>query len=112
MGDQPGHVLDAVVLGADRTLAHPALQMGDVRGLGAMVAFELVEDRQSKTAAPELTNCVVAECEKRGLIVLPCGTRANVVRILPPLTIEDELLDEALDILEASIEAAFSEPAR
>ena len=82
-------------------------RLGDVRGLGAMVAFELVKDRESKQADPELTNRIVAECEQRGLIVLPCGTRANVVRLLPPLTIEDDLLDEALQLLEASIEAAF-----
>lgn len=84
-------------------------RVGDVRGLGAMVAFEMVEDRTSRTAAPLLTNAIVAEAEKRGLIVLPCGTRANVVRLLPPLTISDETLSEALDILEASIEAALSQ---
>jgi 4-aminobutyrate aminotransferase/(S)-3-amino-2-methylpropionate transaminase len=85
-------------------------RVGDVRGLGAMVAIELVEDRGSKAAAPQLTNAIVAEAEKRGLIVLPCGTRANVVRLLPPLTISDETLSEALDLLEASIEAALSQP--
>ncbi|MFA6265818.1 MAG: 4-aminobutyrate--2-oxoglutarate transaminase [Pseudolabrys sp.] len=84
--------------------------VGDVRGLGAMVAFELVQDRGSKAAAPQLANAVVAESEKRGLIVLSCGTRANVVRLLPPLTIGDDTLAEALDILEASIEAALSQP--
>jgi len=83
--------------------------IGDVRGLGAMVAFELVADRTGKAAAPLLTNTIVAEAEKRGLIILPCGTRANVVRLLPPLTIGDETLSEALDILEASIEAALSQ---
>ena len=85
-------------------------RIGDVRGLGAMAAFELVESRARKAAAPQLTNAIVAEAEKRGLIVLPCGTRANVVRLLPPLTIEDDTLTEALDILEASIEAALSQP--
>src|SRR5690606_29557722 len=82
--------------------------IGDVRGLGAMVAFELVKDRTSKDADPALTNAIVAEAEKRGLILLSCGTRANVIRILVPLTIEDEILTEGLDILEASIEAAVS----
>src|SRR5690606_29493634 len=62
--------------------------IGDVRGLGAMVAFELVKDRTSKDADPALTNAIVAEAEKRGLILLSCGTRANVIRILVPLTIE------------------------
>ncbi len=83
--------------------------IGDVRGLGAMVAFELVEDRQSKTASPALTNRIVAEAEARGLILLSCGTRFNVIRLLPPLTVEWEVLEEGLAILEASIEAAFSD---
>jgi len=83
-------------------------RIGDVRGLGAMVAFELVTDRQTKDASPELTARIVAEAEKRGLILLSCGTRANVIRLLPPLTIEENILAEALDMLEASIEAAFS----
>ncbi|MGR9276220.1 4-aminobutyrate--2-oxoglutarate transaminase [Rhizobium leguminosarum] len=85
-------------------------RIGDVRGLGAMVAFELVEDRQTKTAAPAVTNRVVAEAEARGLILLSCGTRLNVIRLLPPLTIEWDVLSEGLNILEAAIEAAFSVP--
>lgn len=82
--------------------------IGDIRSLGAMVAFELVEDRQSKAAAPELTGRIVAEGEKRGLILLSCGTRANVIRLLAPLTIGEDTLVEGLDILEDSIEAAVS----
>ena len=85
-------------------------RIGDVRGLGAMVAFELVRDRASKEAAPDLTGRIVAEAEKRGLILLSCGTRANVIRILAPLTIGEDTLEEGLDILEASVEAAFSAP--
>jgi 4-aminobutyrate aminotransferase len=86
-------------------------RIGEVRGLGAMVAFELVEDRQSKAAAPHITNRIVAEAETRGLILLSCGTRLNVIRLLPPLTIEWDVLEEGLAILEASIEAAFSDAA-
>lgn len=86
-------------------------RIGEVRGLGAMVAFELVEDRQSKAAAPHITNRIVAEAEARGLILLSCGTRLNVIRLLPPLTIELDVLEEGLAILEASIEAAFSDAA-
>jgi 4-aminobutyrate aminotransferase-like enzyme len=83
-------------------------RIGDVRGLGAMVAVEFVEDRATRAPSPTLTNRVVVEAEKRGLILLTCGTRANVVRLLPPLTIEEPILSEALKILEASIEAAAS----
>lgn len=82
--------------------------IGDVRGLGAMVAFELVEDRASKAPAPALTSRIVAEAEARGLILLSCGTRANVIRILTPLTIGDDTLSEGLTILEQAVEAACS----
>ncbi len=82
--------------------------IGDVRGLGAMMAFELVLDRESRSPAPDLTATVVQEAEDRGLILLSCGTRANVVRLLPPLTITDELLEEGLDIIEQSLEAAMT----
>lgn len=93
---------------ADRQGMEP---IGDVRGLGAMIAFELVTDRASRAPDPVLTQAIVAEAEAHGLIILPCGTRANVVRLLPPLTTSMEQVDEALDILEASIEAAVSKTA-
>lgn len=81
--------------------------IGDVRGLGAMNAFELVTDRDSNAPDAPLTARIVAEAEARGLILLSCGTRYNVVRLLPPLTIPMDQLNEALDIIEASIEAAI-----
>jgi 4-aminobutyrate aminotransferase/(S)-3-amino-2-methylpropionate transaminase len=80
--------------------------IGDVRGLGAMNAFELVTGRKSRAPDAELTKAIIAEAEARGLILLSCGTRYNVIRLLPPLTIPMEQLQEALDILEASIGAA------
>jgi 4-aminobutyrate aminotransferase/(S)-3-amino-2-methylpropionate transaminase len=86
--------------------------VGDVRGLGAMVAFELVTDRASRNPDPELTRAIVAEAEARGLIVLSCGTRGNVVRLLPPLTTPEAIVDEALDILEAAIGAAIARTAK
>ncbi|WP_417255206.1 4-aminobutyrate--2-oxoglutarate transaminase [Celeribacter sp.] len=82
-------------------------EIGDVRGLGAMVAFELVKDGDPSRAAPELCNAIVAEAQKRGLILLSCGTRYNVVRLLPALTIEDGTLDEGISIMCASITAAL-----
>jgi 4-aminobutyrate aminotransferase len=83
-------------------------RIGDIRNLGAMIAFELVEDRKTKSASPALTSRIVAEAERRGLILLSCGTRQNVIRLLPPLTVEYEILGEGLDIVEASIEAAIA----
>lgn len=90
---------------ADRQGMEP---IGDVRGVGAMVAFEMVADRDSNAPDAVVTARVVAEAEKRGLIILPCGTYGNVVRLLPPLTTPMDQVDEALDILEAAIEAAIS----
>jgi 4-aminobutyrate aminotransferase len=86
-------------------------RIGDVRGLGAMVAFELVEGGNSKAAAPALTGAIVAEAEKRGLILISCGTRANVIRLLVPLTIGGVTLADGLAIVDSSIEAAFSSAA-
>ena len=82
--------------------------IGNVRGLGAMIAFELVLDRKNKNPNPALTQAIIAEAETRGLIILPCGTDANVVRLLPPLTTPMKIVDEALDIIEASIESVIS----
>lgn len=82
--------------------------IGDVRGLGAMIAFELVFDRTSCQPNTALTQAIVAEAEERGLIILPCGTRANVVRLLPPLTTPSDQVEEAMDILETAIEAAIA----
>ena len=85
-------------------------RIGDVRGLGAMVAFELVTDRDTLTPDPATAAALVAEAERRGLIILVCGTSFNVIRLLPPLTIEEQTLNEALEILEASIEATLQTP--
>ncbi|CAH0356546.1 4-aminobutyrate--2-oxoglutarate transaminase [Sphingobium sp. CECT 9361] len=80
--------------------------IGDIRGRGAMIAFELVSDRVSKAPDAQLASRFVAEAEKRGLISLVCGTRFNVIRLLPALTIPDAILAEGLDILEAALEVA------
>ena len=85
--------------------------IGEVRGLGAMNAFELVTNRDDNAPDAPLTAAIVAEAEARGLILLSCGTRYNVIRLLPPLTIPMAQLDEALDIIEASIEAAVMKAA-
>ncbi len=82
-------------------------QVGDVRGLGAMVAMELVEDPQSKVPAAALAKAVRAGAFERGVLCLLAGAGDNVVRLLAPLTIEDELLDRGLDAIEASLEDAI-----
>jgi 4-aminobutyrate aminotransferase len=82
--------------------------IGEVRGLGAMVAMELVKDRASKAPDAALTTALVAEAQKRGLVLLSCGTRANVIRILAPLTTPMAQVDEGLDILETALEASIA----
>lgn len=74
--------------------------IGDVRGLGAMCAVELVKDPQTKEPNKDLTVKVVQECSKRGVIVLSAGLYGNVLRFLSPLVITDDQLDEALDVIE------------
>jgi 4-aminobutyrate aminotransferase/4-aminobutyrate aminotransferase/(S)-3-amino-2-methylpropionate transaminase len=88
------------------SLAKEIPAIGDVRGLGAMVAFELVKDPKSKEPDPAVTSAILAAAEKRGLILLSCGTEANVVRLLAPLTIPESVLEEGLGILSASIRDA------
>jgi 4-aminobutyrate aminotransferase/(S)-3-amino-2-methylpropionate transaminase len=80
--------------------------VGDVRGLGAMVAMELVEDRDTKRPAKEATARIIEECYRQGLIALKAGTYDNVVRLLPPLTIADDLVEEGLGILDKALAAA------
>jgi len=77
--------------------------IGDVRGMGAMNAIELVRDRKKKTPARDETGKLIQECIKNGLLVLKAGIYGNVLRLLPPLTIEEETLKEGLDILESTI---------
>jgi 4-aminobutyrate aminotransferase/(S)-3-amino-2-methylpropionate transaminase len=80
--------------------------VGDVRGIGAMVAMELVTDRATKAPAKEAAAKVIEECYKQGAVVLKAGTYDNVIRLLPPLTIDEDLLDEGLGILEKALTSA------
>lgn len=77
--------------------------VGDVRGKGPMAALELVRDLKTKEPADEETKKLVETCTKKGLITLRCGIYDNVIRILVPLIIEEELLNIGLDILEESL---------
>jgi 4-aminobutyrate aminotransferase / (S)-3-amino-2-methylpropionate transaminase / 5-aminovalerate transaminase len=79
-------------------------RVGDVRGRGAMVAVELVHPGGTEPD-PVLTSKLAAAAHQEGLVVLTCGTYGNVLRLLPPLSMPDHLLDEGLDILERVFEA-------
>jgi 4-aminobutyrate aminotransferase/(S)-3-amino-2-methylpropionate transaminase len=81
--------------------------IGDVRGLGAMLALELVRDRVTKEPASELAGAVIEAAAARGLLLLKSGIYGNCVRVLVPLVIADAELDEALGAWEAALETAL-----
>jgi len=85
--------------------------IGDVRGLGAMCAIELVKDGSSAEPAPELTKSLMQIANEKGLILLSCGTYGNVIRFLVPLTASDEIVREGMDIFEASLTEAVTRAA-
>jgi len=82
--------------------------IGEVRGLGGMVAIELVEDRTTKTPAAALTKRWATQSLKNGLILLTCGVYGNVARVLVPLTASDAIVEEGLKIMERSLEEALA----
>ena len=86
-----------------RALAVRHVAIGDVRGLGAMMAIELVADRATKAPAKELTARLQAAALRRGLLLLTAGTFGNVIRILVPLTATDAVVDEGLAVLEQAL---------
>ena len=86
--------------------------IGDVRASrGAMIALELVRDGDPEKPDPELTRRLVASAYRHGLVLLSCGSRGNVIRFLPALTIPEALIEEGLDIFESCLEAALNERA-
>jgi 4-aminobutyrate aminotransferase / (S)-3-amino-2-methylpropionate transaminase / 5-aminovalerate transaminase len=81
--------------------------IGDVRGLGAMLAIELVHDRETKDPAPELASAIVEAAAERGLLLLKSGIYSNCIRVLVPLVIGEAELDEALAVWEQALEATL-----
>jgi 4-aminobutyrate aminotransferase/(S)-3-amino-2-methylpropionate transaminase len=77
--------------------------IAEVRGLGAMLAIELVEDRATKQPAPKLVQAVIDAAVERGLLLLKAGVHGNVIRVLTPLVITDAELDEALAVWEEAL---------
>ena len=90
---------DVVRARLDGLASHHA-EVGDVRGLGSMVGFELAEQ------SPDLAKAIVEAAFERGLLLLSCGMYGNVIRLLPALTISDEELEEGLTLLEEAVAAA------
>jgi 4-aminobutyrate aminotransferase / (S)-3-amino-2-methylpropionate transaminase / 5-aminovalerate transaminase len=82
-------------------------RIGDVRGLGAMLAIELVRDPETREPAPELAVAAIEEALQRGLILLKAGVYGNCIRVLCPLTTSDGELEEGLDVFEEALAAVL-----
>jgi 4-aminobutyrate aminotransferase / (S)-3-amino-2-methylpropionate transaminase / 5-aminovalerate transaminase len=79
---------------------HQLTCFGDIRGPGAMVALELVKNQDAQQPDADLTKALVQRCADKGLLILSCGTRSNVIRFLVPLTAADAIVHEGLAILD------------
>jgi len=83
-------------------------EVGEVRGLGPMLAMELVEDRASRRPAADLAKRTTEIARENGLMLLACGLYSNVLRVLVPILADDGDVDEGLEILDASLAEATS----
>lgn len=90
-----GHRLHQALF--DIKTRHPDLPIDHIRHKGAMVAFDFVSDGKPE---PSHMQPFVSACRNKGLILLPCGQFGNAIRLLPPLTVEDPIVDEAVEIIE------------
>ena len=90
---------ERLVAGLERLRSAYPDRVGDIRSLGAMVAMELVADGDASKPDPALTKALCNAALQSGLILLSCGVRSNVIRILAPLTIDMAHLEEGLEIL-------------
>jgi len=95
--------LGAVLRDGLNDLANTYSQIGDVRGLGAMVGCELVKDRTAREPAVDLTSAIIDEARNRGLLVIRCGIYRNVIRMLPPLTTTESDARRAIRLLGEAI---------
>ncbi len=100
---QRSRVLGTQLMARLKALQAKCPAIGEVRGLGSMVAIELVKNRRADQPDAELTRALVQAAATRGLVILSCGVYGNVIRLLAPLTISDALLNEGLDLLEAAL---------
>ncbi|MGD8908175.1 MAG: 4-aminobutyrate--2-oxoglutarate transaminase [Chromatiales bacterium] len=103
--DRARHIGETVVARLQAMQARHPERIGEIRNLGAMIAMELVHDGDVNSPDPETTRALVTKAAENGLVLLSCGVRGNVIRFLPALTISDALLQEAMDLLEESLEA-------
>jgi 4-aminobutyrate aminotransferase/(S)-3-amino-2-methylpropionate transaminase len=94
--------IEAVMVPRLRSIADRSNRIGDVRGRGAMLAVEVVLPGSDEPDAAS-TAAIAAACHQQGVLVLTAGTYGNVLRFLPPLSMPDHLLDEALSVIEDAV---------
>jgi 4-aminobutyrate aminotransferase/(S)-3-amino-2-methylpropionate transaminase len=97
--------LGDIIVKALRTLQQDVAIIGDVRGRGAMIAFELVQPG-TKNPNAAAAKAIVSYCNQQGVIALACGTYGNVIRLLPPLAITDEQLADGLSVIASAVRSA------
>jgi 4-aminobutyrate aminotransferase/(S)-3-amino-2-methylpropionate transaminase len=97
--------IESIMIPRLQNMAKQHQLIGDVRGRGAMIAIEIVKPG-TNTPDSDTTTKIVKSCHAEGVLVLTAGTYGNVLRFLPPLVINDELLNEGLDVLEKAIASA------
>ncbi len=93
-------------MGRLRALARKHALIGEVRGRGLMIGMELVTDRASKTPARKLCDALITQAFHNGLILLSCGQ--STVRFMPPLMIGEAHVDEAVEIVDRSLEQVIA----
>ena len=77
--------------------------VGEVRGMGAMQALELVRSKHTREPAPEETKKISQRCYENGLITITAGSYSNIIRLLMPIVISDDQMNEAMNVMEAAI---------
>jgi 4-aminobutyrate aminotransferase/(S)-3-amino-2-methylpropionate transaminase len=107
----PAFLARAEALGASirarlESIAGDVPQVGDVRGLGPMLALELVRDPETREPDPGMAKRTAELAFERGLILLTCGLYSNVVRILVPILADDSDIEQGLDVLEGALRDA------
>lgn len=105
--NQRGLEIGDIIVNHFNKLKESYPQIGDVRGLGAMIGIEFVKNNDPSQPDGELCSRIVKGCAEQGLVLLSAGTQKNVVRILSPLSISNDLLEKGLHIIENQIKKAI-----
>jgi 4-aminobutyrate aminotransferase/(S)-3-amino-2-methylpropionate transaminase len=104
--------LGELMVGTLRELQREIPAIGEVRNLGAMVAMELVKNRDPHAPDPDLTKALTRRAAEKGLVLLSCGLYGNVIRFLVPLTASDAIVREGLGIVAESLRELVGEATR